>query len=156
MKFQFHALILLSALAFVACGDDKGSTKPSVDSETKVDCGAPTSCEPAGGAEIEVTCPAGGETVQPGDTVVLRWRARVTDFTGFVPQISLNNGQSYTELVSESILAEAAPEFQCFSYEVVIEDAWKSAGNQAILRVKDYSSKATMRDAAPNITIQGE
>ncbi len=150
---RFSALALLS---LVACADDTVKTATSL---TKIDCGVPASCSPTGDALIEITCPTGGEKLSAGDTLVVRWRATVTDFSGFRPQISLDGGTSFKELADSSVWSGPTPTSQCLSYPVVIQaDSlfMPNASDNAnvMIRIRDYSaSSPTMRATTPAITI---
>ena len=88
----------------------------------------------------------------------------MADFTGFLPQVSIDGGSSWTTplnpAVTGSVLAEASPANQCLSYTTIIPtDGSYSPGkvdNAAVLfRVKDYSStQAAMRDASDTVTVK--
>jgi len=172
MRTLISCTILSAALCLMACGSSSPTSSTSSSSSNKssasatsrtaktIDHGAPASCTPAASAKIEVTSPAAGDTLIPGDTLVIRWRSVTTDFSGYIPQVSINNGTSYTELVTASILADASGAVnQCFSYQTIVPiDGSYTPGDTTnstvIFRVKDYnSSQAAMRSAAPAVTV---
>lgn len=159
----FILVPIASVLALVACGDDSGTKNEPSSSSSSQACKVPTSCVPGNGAEVEIMCPQGGDSFAPGDTVKLIWRANIADFTGFVPQVSADAGNAYTDIVEGSILVEDnSVASQCFTYEYVVPaDGSLTPGSKnndgVIFRVKDYSlTSPSMRDVSEAVTVVNE
>ncbi len=155
---------MAAALFLVAC-DDKGSD-PGKDpndpgrAPMKVDAGNPSDCNPSGDLLIEVTSPAATQKILvPGDTLVLRWRSLVSDFQGYIPLVSLDDGATWEELSAGSVLPEASPEAQCFDFTILIpEDGSYTPEDKdntgVMFRVKDYSNtKPAMRAESARLTV---
>lgn len=149
---------LIVSFGILSCSEDKGS-----DSNGASSCTMPSSCEPGNGSKIEVLCPENGQEFAAGDSIAVLWRANVLDFTGFVPQVSIDGGETWTTLSNGSVEAVASGgEFQCFFHKTVVPEdgSWTPDGtdNEAVVfRVKDYSSvQASMRATSGTVTILGE
>ncbi len=153
MKSKFLLTLSISLMATLLSCSDSGDEKKETTGPKRVDCGAPSSCVPADGALVEVTCPTGSEDIQVGDTLAVRWRSLVTDFTGYRIQASTTGGAEYTELSTESILPTGSDDNQCLSFDVVIPSDGSLSGD-VIFQIRDYnSSAADMRDASESVAI---
>jgi len=129
-----------------------------------VDAGLPADCTPANAANIEVVSPATATILVPGDTVVIRWKTLVADFTGYVPAVSIDGGKTWgtplDPVVTGSVPSQAqGAAAQCLSYTTIIPaDGSYTPGDKenasVLFRVKDYnSSQANMRDVSDTVTI---
>lgn len=151
----FPSLLRLAQMASAAAlivfsqGCDDSSSEPDLSSSS---CAAPTTCEPTNGEIIELVCPQASEELTPGQTLTMHWRADNTDFTGFRPRVSLDNGKTFDDLATESVLAEGSDKFVCasFTFTVPTDGSWTPEGTDnaaVVLRVQDYNSAAAaMRD----------
>lgn len=144
-----------SLLMLTACSDDPASSK-----NQKYTCAVPSSCDPANGTSLEVVCPTADAEFAPGDTMWVRWRVQMTEYTGFRPRLSLDGGKTYQELSDSSVWNGPTPEVQCLNYPVVIpaDGSWTLNGNnsQVMVQVRDYSApnSANMYDNSALFTIQ--
>ncbi|NLB64357.1 MAG: hypothetical protein GX801_09675 [Fibrobacter sp.] len=114
------------------------------------------SCTPENGRDIEFMSPKRGDVFAPGETVVLKWRAKVDDFTGFLPMISLNNSENFDPITDESIFAEGNPAEgdYCveFSYTIPADMGYN---DEVWFRVKDYSDPSSVyRDQVGPLTVK--
>lgn len=156
-------LILVSAsLIAFSCSEEPAECKNTALSgcnTAPVSCVKPTSCEPADGANIEVLCPASGAVFKPGDSLEVYWRAKVGEFSGFRPQISLNGGTDFLELADTSVWFGTTPSSQCISYKIVVpkDGSFTPEGSDnanVLVRVRDYNAtQAIMRDNSSLFTI---
>jgi hypothetical protein len=168
MRISYCGIFMAAALALMACGDeDNGTNTPGTPTEREVgkpmtvDAGEPADCTPANAALIEVTSPVKGTVLVPGDTVVVRWRSVVADFSSYDVYASVNGGQDWTQLnLDESVpKGSESDEAQCFSYTTIVpkDGSFTPDGedNAALMfRIKDYSStKAIHRDASDSLTV---
>jgi len=150
------ALLASSLLALWSCGGDKSSSpEPVARAAMTFDCGAPSSCVPANSAMIEVTCPQKGDTLVPGDTVVMRWRANVGpgDFSSFIPWNKATGDSTYKSLAETSIpIGSSTDDNQCYSYSTVLPVDF--AVGYASFRVTDYSPNiANLRSVVDSVLI---
>lgn len=120
---KFLILFAVSAL-FLGCND-----KPTEPEDI--------SCSPSSGL-IEMTAPTAGSVWNVGDTVTLKWRATVDDFAGFRPQVSLDDGRSYTDIAAESVFAEGTAGDHCVTFDYIVPEG--ETNSQVKFRVRDYSS----------------
>jgi hypothetical protein len=142
-----RSFFLFSVLfALVSCSSDDSSAGA---------CVAPTSCTPADGKLIEITCPTADTKITAGEDLTLTWRSvGVYDFSGYLPRAykEVNGEGAWENLVTESVLPEEnGPDTQCFSFTVPaaeVDDSLK------LLRVQDYtSSKQEMRATTDTLTV---
>lgn len=114
------------------------------------------SCTPTNNRDIELLSPLRGDTLEPGQTVVIKWRARVDDFTGFLPMISLDNSETFTPISQESVFAPGNPttgDF-CVEYSYTIP-ADMGYNNEVWFRVKDYNDPSSAyRDQVGPLTVK--
>ena len=150
-------LVASSLLALWSC-DSGTDPKPSTTRTTPmtVDCGAPSSCTPANSAMIELTCPQKGDTLLPGDTVVMRWRANVGtgDFTSFIPWRKSSTDSAYISAATVASIEYSAADGdnQCFSYSAVLPSTM--AAGFASFRISDYTpSIANLRSVVDSVLI---
>jgi len=126
------ALGLIAGWICWSCSSDKGSG-----------VGDASSCTPQNDKLIEIIAPAPNSQWCVGDTITLKWRATVDDFTGFRPQISYD-GLTFTEIATSSVFAEGNPVSgdHCVTFDWVVP-AEIDSSTQVTFRVRDYSSPSS-------------
>lgn len=153
MRHFLWMTTLAGSLFLAACGDE---TSPSPASSSSTSSSSTVDCTkmPAG-VDIELVSPVGGETYKVGETMKITWRFNADNFSGILPQISPDNGNSWKELSTASVEL-GAKGVKCATYEWKVDTtalAGKSSNDQVLIRVRDYNDN-TLRSTSKTLTVQ--
>ena len=100
-----------------------------------------SSNDPANGY-VEVVTPEGGETYTVGSIVTLEFKANGTEVGSVMPQVSVNNGQTWNDIPPQSVFTSGAGG-QLLSYNWTIGSevnpvTYADTNSQCKLKVYDY------------------